>query len=313
MNPADQRQALREAAQWHARLHAAPDNPQQRERWHAWIEQSSVNAWAWTRLEHLQAELAAVPGSLARHTLAAGQVETGRRTLLKGLALGIGVAGVAWSGYRNAPIWMADARTATGERRQMTLADGTRLTLNTGSAVDIRYSAEQRLIVLLEGEIAVHTASDPRPLRVRTAHGSLRALGTQFTVRLQPAQTELIVMQHAVAVHNAASPGEVLVNAGMALSFGSGPLPAPYPADLARTEWRAGLLVLDGWPLRQALAELQRYRPGVLSCSDEVAQLRVAGVYPLNDTDRALTAIADALQLKLTRWTGLWIRLAPAR
>lgn len=312
MNPSQQRNALREAAQWHAKLHAARDCAQNLGQWQAWLDQSPVNAWAWERLEQLQAGLAGVPGPLARHTLSAGQVASGRRTVLKGLVLGLGVCGVAWTGYRSSPVWLADVRTMKGERRSLVLADGTRLTLNTDSAVDIRYSAEQRLIVLVEGEIAVHTASDPRPLHVRTVHGDMRALGTDFNVRLHADRTELTVIEHAVAVRNAASDHEVRVGAGMALTFDNRPLPEPRPAALARTEWREGLLVLDGWPLRRALAELQRYRPGVLSCSDEVAGLSLAGVYPLDDTDRALAAIADALKLKINTWTRFWVRLTPA-
>lgn len=312
MNPSQQRNALREAAQWHAQFHAARDCADNRRQWQAWLDQSPVNAWAWERLEQLQAGLAGVPGPLARHTLGAGQVASGRRTVLKGLVLGLGVSGVAWTGYRSSPVWLADVRTVKGERRSLVLADGTRLTLNTDSAVDIRYSAGQRLIVLVEGEIAVHTASDPRPLHVRTVHGDMRALGTDFNVRLHADRTELTVIEHAVAVRNAASDHEVRVGAGMALTFDNRPLPEPRSADLARTEWREGLLVLDGWPLRRALAELQRYRPGVLSCSDEVAGLRLAGVYPLDDTDRALAAIADALKLKINTWTRFWVRLTPA-
>lgn len=312
MNPADQRQALREAAHWHARFLAAPDCAENRAQWQAWLDQTPLHGWAWGRLEQLQAGLAGVNGPLARHTLAAGQIGTGRRTVLKTVVLGVGLAGVAWTGYRNAPIWLADVRTATGERRSLTLQDGTRLTLNTASVVDIRYSADQRLIVLVEGEIAVHTAADARPLRVRTVHGDMRALGTDFTVRLHADCTELSVIEYAVAVHNAASAHEMRVEAGMVLAFDNGPLPEPRPADLARTAWRDGQLVLDGWPLRRALAELQRYRPGVLSCSDDVAGLRLAGVYPLDDTDRALVAIAEALQLKISTWTRYWVRLMPA-
>ena len=312
MNPSDQRKALREAAQWHARLHAARDCADNRRQWQVWLDQSPLHGWAWERLERLQADLAGVPGPLARHTLVAGHGELGRRTLLKGLVLGLGVSGAVWTGYRHSPFWLAGVRTGKGERRSLTLEDGTRLTLNTDSAVDIRYSADQRLIELVEGEIAVYTASDPRPLRVHTVHGRMRALGTRFNVRLHADRTELIVIEHAVAVHNAASEHEVRVDAGMALTFNSGPLSEPRAADLASTEWREGQLVLDGWPLRSALAELQRYRPGVLSCSDDVAQLRLAGVYPLDDTDRALVAIAGALKLKVNTWTRYWVRLTPA-
>ncbi|CAM3883121.1 Protein FecR [Pseudomonas reidholzensis] len=311
MNPSEQRQALREAAQWHARLHAAPDCAERRAQWQAWLDQSPLHGWAWGRLGQLQAGLVGIPGPLARHTLAAGQVEPGRRTLLKGLVLGLGVTGVALTGYRNAPTWLADQRTATGERRSLTLQDGTRLTLNTASAVDIRYSAGQRLIVLIEGEIVVQTATDPRPLHVRTVHGDMRALGTRFNVRLHADCTELIVIEHAVAVQTATREREVRVDAGMALAFDTGTLPEPRLADLTRTEWRQGQLVLDGWPLRRALAELQRYRTGRLSCSDEVAGLQLAGVYPLDDTDRALVAIAEALKLEINTYARFWTRLTP--
>lgn len=309
MNPSAQRQALREAAQWHARFHGAPDCAETRRQWQAWLDQSPVHGWAWSRLQQLQAGLLGVPGPLARHALAAGQIEPGRRSVLKGLVLGLGVAGVAWTGYRESPLWLADMRTATGERRSLTLDDGTLLTLNTASAVDIRYSVEQRLIVLVEGEIAVVSGHDPRPLRVRTVHGDMRALGTQFTVRLHAERTELSVIEHAVAVRNAASDREVRVDAGMALAFDNDTLAAPHPADLSRTAWREGQLVLDGWPLRRALEELQRYRPGVLSCSDDVAGLRLAGVYPLDDTDRALAAIAKVLPVRIDQRTRYWIRV----
>ena len=153
MNPSDQRKALCEAAQWHARLHAARDCADNRRQWQVWLDQSPLHGWAWERLERLQADLAGVPGPLARHTLVAGHGELGRRTLLKGLVLGLGVSGAVWTGYRHSPVWLADVRTVKGERRSLTLEDGTRLTLNTDSAVDIRYSADQRLIELVEGEI----------------------------------------------------------------------------------------------------------------------------------------------------------------
>ncbi|MGE8464724.1 MAG: FecR domain-containing protein [Pseudomonas putida] len=311
MKHAEQHQALRAAAQWHAKLCAKPDCPQNRSQWQAWLEHDPVHVWAWQQLERLQADLLGVPGPLARHALAAGMVAPARRTVLKGLVLGFGAAGLGWTGYRSAPVWLADTHTNMGERRHLTLEDGTRLALNSDSAVDIRYTDEQRLIILRQGEIFVETAADPRPLRVRSVHGDMRALGTRFNVRLHPQHTELTVVEHAVAVHNAATNHAVRVEAGMSLTFDEGMLAEPRVADLGRTEWNQGRLVLDDWRLDQALAELQRYRRGVLRCSDEVAGLRISGVYPLDDTDRILAAIAQALQLKIQTWTRLWVTLTP--
>ncbi|WP_296269991.1 FecR domain-containing protein [Pseudomonas sp. UBA6323] len=306
MNRAEQRLALRDAAQWHARLGAQPNCAQTRQQWQAWYQQHALHQWAWQRLEDLQAGLSGLPGPLARHTLGS-DVQASRRTLLKGLVLGIGISGLAWTGYRQTPLWLADQRTATGERRQLTLQDGSRLTLNTASAVDIRFDAQQRLIILRAGEILIETARDSRPFRVRSAHGEMRALGTCFNVRQFDDHTELEVLEHAVAVRNAANGAELRVDAGLRLSFDERRLGTPQPADLNRAAWSQGRLVIDDWRLDRTLAELQRYRPGVITCAEDVAGLRLSGAYPLDDTDRALAAIAQALPVRMETRTRYWV------
>lgn len=311
MNPASQRQALKEAAQWHARLCGNPGCALIQAQWRVWCDADPVNSWAWVQLEQLQASLHGVSGPLARHALASGSVEPARRAVLKGLMLALGATGVAWTGYRNAPIWLADARTETGERRRVTLDDGTRLSLNTRSAVDIQYNTEQRLITLREGEIFVETATDPRPMWVRSPHGAMRPMGTRFNVRLYPDHTALTVVEHAVEVRNAATSHVVKVNAGMSLAFDNGVLPEPSVADLGMTEWNLGRLIFDDWRLDRALAELQRYRPGLLRCSDDIAGLRLSGVYPLDDSDSILASIAQALKLKIETRTRYWVTLTP--
>lgn len=313
MNPDDQRRALKAAAQWHARLCTQPQCPQTVIEWNAWREADSVHGWAWQQLEALLANLQGVSGPLARHTLASTGAEPGRRMLLKGLLLGVGISGLGWAGYHRAPLWLADARTATGQRRQLTLDDGTRVMLNTGTAVDIQYTAGQRLIVLIEGEIFVETAADARPMLVRTPHGDMRPLGTRFNVRLYPEHTALTVIEHAVEVRNRATGHAIKVAAGMRLVFDDGVLSEPQRADLGPTEWHQGRLVLDDCRLDSALAELQRYRVGVLRCSEDVAGLRLSGVYPLENIDRVLAAIAHALKLEVQARTRFWVTLTAAR
>ncbi len=309
MSPAGQRLALRDAAQWHARLGAAPGCPRTHEQWQAWHQQDALHQWAWQQLQAFHSGLCGVPSGLAQRTLATDLAQPARRTLLKGLLLGLGVSGLAWSGYRQSPLWLADQRTATGERRTLRLEDGTRLVLNTASAVDIRFDSQQRLILLRAGEILLETGKDPRPLKVRSAQGEMRALGTRFSVRQYDDLTELGVLEHAVAVRNRPEGVEVRVEAGMSLRFGDGPLPSPQPLDPNRAEWAQGRLVIDNWRLGEALDELQRYRPGVITCTDDVAGLRVSGAYPLDDTDRALAALAKVLPLRIDRRTRYWVRV----
>ncbi|MBW6154852.1 FecR domain-containing protein, partial [Pseudomonas aeruginosa] len=76
--------------------------------------------------------------------------------------------------------WLADQRTGVGEQRRLTLPDGSLLTLNTDSAVDLAFDASQRLVRLLRGEIFVDSRADPRPFRVATAEARLHAGAARF-------------------------------------------------------------------------------------------------------------------------------------
>ncbi|MEG0244906.1 MAG: FecR domain-containing protein [Pseudomonas sp.] len=312
MTLSDRHLALRAAAQWHARLGAAPECPKEQVEFQSWIKLDPLNSWAWERVEHLQAGLQDVPGGLARHALSNNTGEAGRRVILKSVVLGLGLAGLAWNGYQRSATWLADLRTGVGERRNVVLADGTRLFLNTASAVDIRYDAGERLLILHDGEILVETASDPRPFRVRTIHGEMLALGTRFDVRMYGDHTRLAVLEHTVLVHSASAPDPVKVEAGMGLDFANGQLPFPKATEINESAWSQGRLIINEWRLDRALVELERYRFGFIRCSDEVADLRVSGVFPLDDIDRALMVIAQALKLKVHRRTRFWVQLTSA-
>ncbi|MDT1842254.1 iron dicitrate transport regulator FecR, partial [Acinetobacter baumannii] len=114
--------------------------------------------------------------------------------MLRVLGLAAGVGGAAWLAREEGAILLADHRTAPGQRLAVELEDGSRLLLNTRSAVDVRFDAGQRLLRLRAGEIllesaAMHGRRDARPLIVATEHGAVQALGTRFTVRLFDGRT----------------------------------------------------------------------------------------------------------------------------
>ncbi|MCK9815268.1 iron dicitrate transport regulator FecR [Pseudomonas chlororaphis] len=310
MAPDPQRQALSAAAHWLARLAAAPGDPELQQAFRAWHQQNPQHQWAWQRVEQLQAQLGSLPPTLAGKVLDPARLD--RRTVLKGLGLGVGASWLGWSGYRQAPVWLADQRTAVGERRTLQLADGSRLSLDTDSAVDIRYSPEVRLLTLRAGAILIETAQDPRPFIVRSAEGDLRALGTRFSVRQDDGLTTLSVLQHAVAVRPSHQSGETVVNAGQAVTFDSQHLLTRSDIEPGAGEWSQGRLLVDGWRLDHLLAELQRYRHGYLGCDPQVAHLRVSGAYPLDDSERALAAIARALPVRIVQRTRFWTRLVAA-
>jgi transmembrane sensor len=211
------------------------------------------------------------------------------------------------------PEWTADVRTATGERRELQLPDSSRMQLDTGSAVDIAFTATERRLVLRAGAIAVATAPDAtrRPFLVQTPHGTALALGTRYTARLLDEDSTLVVVRQGVVELRAAAGGEaVLVTAGQQARMGrSGAAPA-RSATLASDGWTQGVLYAEGMPLGEFVAELARYRPGIVRCDPAVARLTVSGAFQLRDTDQALLALAASLPVRISMRTRYWVHIA---
>lgn len=298
---------LSDAVDWYVRLHDSHVDVATHAAWQAWHGADPRHAAAWARLEQLQARLDNAPSGAAR-TLASARRD--RRHAVKALALLLGVGVVGWQGYRVSP-WSADYATRIGERRQLTLADGTRLDLNTDSRVDIRYDASQRLIHLRRGEILVETAKDPRPLSVRTGEGEVLALGTRFSVRQGAGVSQVAVAAHAVQVRPSGTSQVVRIDSGYGLQFSADAVGPLLPLAPGAQAWAQGMLVSVDWRLGDVVEALARYRPGYLGCAREVAGLRLSGAFNLDDTDIALASLEDALPVRARRLTRYWVRLEP--
>jgi len=311
----EQRQALKMAAQWFALLCDENVTEHQRQQWQAWHQQNENHRWAWQRVEALQSQLQGVPGKFSYRTLdqAGRQSTLDRRTLLKSLLLLLGVGG-SWLGFQS-PLGRelrADYRTATGEIKPIVLSDGSQLVLNTASAVDVRYSAEKRLILLHSGEISLITGRDDRPFWVESRQGAMRALGTHFLVRENDDQTQLTVLEHAVEAQLAQFPQEKRrVNAGEQISFSAAAFGQQQAAGNGDS-WTRGVLSVSQWRLDQVLAELARYRHGRLDCDPAIAGLRVSGSFPLREPDRALLLLSQTLPIRLQSFTRYWLKVVPA-
>ncbi|EMH3470785.1 FecR family protein [Klebsiella pneumoniae] len=296
MNPSltdSRRQALRSASHWYAVLSGERVSPQQEARWQQWYEQDQDNQWAWQQVENLRNQLGGVPGDVASRAL--HDTRLTRRHVMKGLLLLLG-AGGGWQLWQSetGEGLRADYRTAKGAVSRQQLEDGSLLTLNTQSAADVRFDAQQR------------------PFRVLTRQGQLTALGTEFTVRQQDNFTQLDVQQHAVEVLLASAPAQKrIVNAGESLQFSASEFGAVKPLDDESTSWTKGILSFSDKTLGEVIATLSRYRNGVLRCDPAVAGLRLSGTFPLKNTDAILNVIAQTLPVKIQSITRYWINISP--
>nr|WP_314872276.1 FecR domain-containing protein [uncultured Pseudomonas sp.] len=309
---ARQRAALEQAASWFGRLQCEDASVADQAGWQAWLERDDYNRWAWAQVEQLQQRLHGMPTSVTGRALRLADQPAldSRRAVLKGFAVMVGTGALGYAGYRQGQRagWTADYHTRTGERLKTVLADGSRLQLNTASAVDVLYSATERRIQLHTGELLLTSAVDParRPLLVQTPQGSIRALGTRFAVRAEGDSTLVSVFQHQVRVTPSGA-ASVVLDAGTQCRFRANQLGAVQQTDAGQDAWSEGMLVANDQRLDAFLAELSRYRAGWLRCDPAVAGLRISGAFAIDDSDQTLRALSQTLPVRVVQTTRYWV------
>ncbi|MDQ1764028.1 FecR domain-containing protein [Achromobacter aegrifaciens] len=309
-----------QAAQWLVELQGDSVASDTLRRWREWRAADPEHERAWQHIEGFQARLQGVPAPLARAALTVPD-SPARRRLVKALALAVFAGGAAsmLDEQRAWRRWTADSRTGTGELLNRLLPDGTKVALNAGTAIDIQFTQTERALRLISGELLITTAPDPaaappRAFLVRTGQGSIRALGTRFSVRdldgRSSAESLVAVFEGAVELAPA-SGAPALLQAGQQGWLGRHAATAAGSANEDALAWTQGIIVAQDMPLPAFLAELARYRPGRLVWDEAVAHLKVTGTYPTADTDRVLEMLADTLPVTVSYLTRYWVTLRP--
>ncbi|MRW89567.1 DUF4880 domain-containing protein [Duganella sp. FT80W] len=305
--PVDQERSriAEQAAEWIISLGAddADQRPDLQAGFEAWKQADPRHAAAAQRMQAMLGQLDAYGGSPARAALAsAGRVS--RKLPLARAAAALMVTALLTALALGVPLTqpsllLADIRTGSNEWQTRVLADGSRITLSSGSAVDLAFSEEQRVVRLLRGEVLVEVARDPsRPFLVQTGDGSIRALGTRFTVERGEKATELAMLESKTEVRTQDHPAvPTVVSAGEKVRFTRDGVGAVTPVDVASIAdaWRDHQLVVQGRPLAEVLDQLARHHRGIIQYDErQIASMRVSAVLPLDDTDRALHLLLNS-------------------
>ncbi|MGA4633138.1 FecR family protein [Pseudomonas solani] len=292
-----------EASAWHFRLQADDVSAADRRDFAAWLAGSEARARAWSEVQTLL-------GALQRPARAAHAAERwpARRGAWRGwacaaaLLLGLGVT------LMQSP-WLdrlrADQATAVGESRTLDLADGSRVQLNTDSAVQVELGEHERRVRLLRGEAFFEVTHAPeRPFLVESGAGWVKVVGTRFSVDRREGETRVRVESGRVEV-NGGSRQAVLLEHGQGVEFGAAGLGAAHGIDpLQAFAWRQRQLVFRQQPLGEVVAELNRYWPGRTFVVGEALERRVvSGVFEIDKPDAVLKALHLTLGLDVQRFT----------
>lgn len=302
-----------QAIHWRVTLESGLAVASDEQACHAWRAADPRHERAWLTLGSIGQRLRSVPAPLAHRTLDREAVDERRRALLRSLATvgataTLGYASRDWGGWQQV---LADACTAVGERRQLSLADGTRVDLNTDSAIDSRDAPHQRLLRLRRGEIVVTTAhpadAATRPFIVETDGGRIRALGTRFRVRQTESGTQVDVFEGAVELRPRDADVVARLDAGQAARFDRNRIDPPLALRPEAAAWTEGLLIARDQRLGEFVAELDRHRSGILRCEPAAAELRISGVFPLDDIGAVLAALERTLPVIVQQRGAYWL------
>jgi transmembrane sensor len=232
--------------------------------------------------------------------------------VLLGLALAAG--GFWWSGLPD------DYRTAHGERRMVTLSDGSRISLDSDSEVTVRYRHQARELELLRGQARFDVAHDKaRPFSVLAGDRKVVATGTAFNIDLAGPKVLVTLIEGRVLVYDAKGaaaeisqpqlprPRQIALKAGEQLSLAPAAAPVIAPVNIQQvTAWTAGQIIFENEPLASVVERVNRYGTVRIVIDDPaVAALRISGVFNAGDVAGAVDIITQYLPVQaVTREDG---------
>jgi transmembrane sensor len=298
----DAERRLTEAAAWRVRLAEAEAHTSP--AFEHWLSEArNLTAWqqvsrGWEMLD----DLARAPAMMRARDAAIDDAERTRRNLRgplrtrrwAGLAAAMVVLGFA--GYGSYAWWNQpdDYSTAVGERRVITLADGSKLSLDTDSEVTVRYRAHERALRLLKGQARIDVAHDKkRPFSVIAGSQKVIATGTAFNIDMAgPKVLVTLIEGHVVVLDQSADTAQRLwtrrteMKSGQQLVAEGQMPPEVSRANIARaTAWTNGQIIFDDEPLSSVAERVNRYGgPQIVIPDSEVGAMKISGVLNAGDT-----------------------------
>ncbi len=330
-----QTQIDNEAAAWTWRLDSGELTAAEREQLESWLREDGRHRSAFDELSRAWSVL----GGLAQQPLDAkatvfpdvARASRRRKWHWPAAAAAVLVAALGAALWMTRRPGMQILSTAVGQERHVTLADGSRLTLNTNTLLAVSLTPARRDIYLRRGEAHFDVVHDPaRPFLVHAGDAVIRDIGTQFEVRLHSDRdVDVLVDQGQVEVQGPAAAAP----AGSGSARGAGPgwqralragerlvIAGPHrsllsvgPHQLANAlAWRHGALVFESEPLARAVAEVGRYtRDRIVVDGAKVGSLRISGRFRTDDVPGFFQALQAALPVRVTRPEPGLVYIAP--
>ena len=305
--------AMADAVRWYARLMAPDCTAAERMEFKRW-QADAEHATAYAQTELLWQSVGKLAGrpdfdQLSRKILAdtAPRPKAHRRrrfvvgTSIAAAILVAVIGGVAFLSLQHEETPTVVYMTKPGERSIVKLADGSQLTLNYATELDVRLGKGVRRITLHRGEALFIVAHDTtRPFKVDAGDGEVTALGTRFEVRSDPQRVAVTLLEGSVAVDRSKDQEHVQLKPGDQVRF------TPATPMTRRTvdaevvaSWSTGRLRFRSTPLAEALDEVNRYSVTQIHIADPTLNsVPISGTFEVGDTASVVAALTALLPVQ---------------
>lgn len=335
-------QRLEQAAAWRARLEESAER--HADGLSAWLAEDPRNREAWRLVQapwDVLGQQATAPGVIRLRRAALAHAHNAmrgnlywpkrfRRPAMLAAAACVLAAGafLFWQQYQTNVF-----RTGSGERRVVTLSDGSQITLDARSEVIVRYTADARALTLASGQARFDVAHDvARPFSVTADGHKVIATGTAFDVDLLGPKLMVTLLKGHVVVLPQSAPtipwvpdapaagagsattagaeslassaaggamNRIYLDPGEQLVVSSSEAPRISRVDIGRvTAWERGEIEFDNEPLVSVVQRMNRYGPRhIIVGDDKAGSLRISGVFHEGDVDGFVSTIAAYLSV----------------
>ncbi|MGQ0701047.1 MAG: FecR family protein [Panacagrimonas sp.] len=298
------------AALWLVRMTSGETTPEDHAEFARWRSESPDHEAALAALRSLwvglgplldERALPAPSPEIANRVEARRPAATRRRrarlwALAASLAMGVTL------GYQALTNWSHDEVTVAGERRSVTLADGSQVMLNGASALDIHLDSALREVVISRGEAFFEVTHDAaRPFVVRAGEAQVRVLGTRFAVRRDGEDLRVTLQDGVVEVTRGGA--MAILSSSQQVSAGPQGLSGIAAANPERDlSWRSGRLILQDQALSDIVAELNRCSSdSIWIANEEAGKRRLSAVIDLDQVDDWLEGLEQTASVTVTR------------
>ena len=310
-----------EANNWFIRLRADDVGPEEQQDFNRWLAANPQHAQAWNEVQELFA-LLETPAKTLRQRV--DQAPVVRRTaprhrrfipIRTAAALLFCIALTFFLQPAVLQNLQSDYHTTIGEQRQIALADGSRLLLNTDSAVtvDVDVEGDERRVQLLRGEVFFEVAQAPhRPFWVNAGEARARVTGTAFSVGRSADNVTITVAEGRVETSTQGHPDLITpLTPGESVYYQGQELTAKRATDVQRTlAWRQGQMVFVQATLAEVVEQINRYRPGRLIITDQQLKNRpITAVFSVHRLNDAVTALERTFGIRAQRLTDYLVLL----